>query len=342
MSLYVSHANQWIPCPGSYRIQQTHPRPIYAATINGIQEHEEARAGVVEGKPIVTPQVQDYVDFIMDGNPRRRIIEEKLPLTTDELTLNVKADCVNIFHERIDVWDYKAGFTPVTAKSNWQLLAAAMATLDNIPEAAADVPINLYIFQPRLSSKPDLWTVDAEDLRSHRVILFNAAKNALSDNPTTASGYWCHNCGGLAFCHTAKLAEQRALGFAGYLLDAERTPELIGEDLTVLKAAKSYLDKMIIALEARVSSEIKRGRAIPGWELETSRSRIVWEEGRDLGPLSALADQMGVSMWKKDPITPKQLIDAGLPEAVVKLFTQTKPGSLTLKQKGEIIWPTIS
>lgn len=339
--LYVSHAHQWIPCPGSYQVQQRHPQPLRQSTINGIQEHEEARAAVLEGKDVVTPEVQQYVDLITDGSPRIRSMEARLPISQEGVTLGVKADCINVFADRVDVWDYKSGYTPVVAKSNWQLLAGAMAALDNIPEVTPDMRFNLYIHQPRISEIPQRWTVDFEDIRAHRVLLFHAAKKALSTNPDTSAGPWCYNCGGLAHCNTAAQAEKRLLEVAGYLMDADRPPDTLGNDLVVLKAANGYLTRLITALEARVANELKLGNTIPGWELSTTRSRVVWDDSKSLDLLESLCKQMDVCMWKKDPITPLQLIKEGIPETVVKQFTVSKPGRLTLKQTEEIQWPKL-
>ena len=340
--LYVSHANQWIPCPGSYQVQQRHPKPLYQATINGIQEHEEAAQAVLMNIPITTPEVQQYVDLITDGTPRRRVLEQRLPLSQDGITLGVKSDCINIFADRVDVWDYKSGYTPVSAKSNWQLLAGAMAAVDNLPEATKDMRFNLYIHQPRVFDKPQLWTVDYAGLMDYRALMFRAARKALSPNPDINAGHWCYNCGGLAHCNTAEQAEKRLLEVAGYLMDAERSPDMLGGDLVILKAASGYLSRVITALEARVANELKLGNPVPGWELSTTRSRVVWDDSKNLDLLEALSKQMDICMWKKDPITPLQLIKAGVPETVVKQFTVSKPGNLTLKQREEIQWSTIS
>jgi hypothetical protein len=98
----------------------------------------------------------------------------------------------------------------------------------------------------------------------------------------------------------------------------------LGLELQILTRAKEAIEFRYTGISKQIETMIKQGHNIPQWELRAKSSRKEWTVAPD--DLEKIATSYNLELTKKVPITPKQAIDAGLPEYLADMLTQTKPG----------------
>ena len=330
MNLKASNAYRWVPCPGSVMLEDKYPSiPLDDGRLRGLEEHGLA-AKLLSGEAVtVGPEVMEYINDVRAVTDKP-YVETRLPLERDGIQLNCILDAYHYEagKNRFYIWDYKAGYKPVSAVGNWQLLTYAMALLDKIPNLENSATFELRIVQPRIRTEADVWIIPAINLRSYRNILFDAAINAGSDNPKLQTGNHCSYCSALGYCTASIEAGWTAVGYQDYALDVKRPVNQLAHDLDIIDTALDYLKDMKKAIESQLLHALRGGKQVLGYEVGTGRPNMSWSQ--DVGVVKALESVYGVKLVKESLITPKQAIAAGVPKSVVNAYSSVSSGGIRL------------
>jgi hypothetical protein len=102
----------------------------------------------------------------------------------------------------------------------------------------------------------------------------------------------------------------------------------LGTELSLLNHHLARLEARKTGLEEMAASEIKAGKVVPGFALESTSGRVGWT--KPIEEVIALGQMMGVDISKPGACTPTQAIKAGLPEDLVGSYSERKVGGLKL------------
>lgn len=181
-------------------------------------------------------------------------------------------DCCIIAGDTLTVIDNKTGFIKVTAEEegqlNSQLAIYGLYAYKAFKDVYAITQIRLVIFQERIHNFSEI-TVSAEQLEAwEKDVLIPAAKNAMSENPKSASGWWCKYCPGKATCRTRS---DEAFETVGEM----KPPNLMTDD--EIEAVLPKLDSVIAYAEAvkeyALKKAIEQGRRWTGFKLVESQTK---------------------------------------------------------------------
>ncbi len=149
-----------------------------------------------------------YANFVVDTvtYEERRVGEKPVVLIEQYLEMDYApdshgtVDCCIIAGDTLTVIDNKTGYIKVEGDLNSQLAIYGLYAYKAFKAIYPIRNIRLVIFQERVHNISQV-VVSAEDLEKwEEKKLIPAAKNALSDNPVSASGWWCKYCPGRAIC----------------------------------------------------------------------------------------------------------------------------------------------
>lgn len=208
-------------------------------------------------------------------------------------------DCCIIAGDTLTVIDNKTGFSKVTAEEdgqlNSQLAIYGLFAYKAFKAVYQIKQIRLVIFQERIHNISEV-TVSAEQLETwEKDVLIPAAKNAMSDNPKSASGWWCKYCPGKAICKTRSAEAFMAVG-------EMKQPDLMTDD--EIEAILPKLDSVIAYAEAvkeyALKKAVEQGRKWTGFKLVESQTK------------RKIADELAVG---------KILTDAGYDPYIKKLIS---------------------
>ena len=349
--LAPSSAARWVQCGGSVSMCAKYPQAEGdPKAVEGRLAHETVAAFLLNQPPPdgATEEMLDGADMMLDA---------VLPITKpsseapDGLALLVEShvDCSNIHPEnwgtpdawainrayrRLYVWDYKFGHRYVDAFENWQMINYACGILKVAGVAREDIDqytVHLTIVQPRNFHKDGpvrTWTLSVPELHGYGLRLRAAAELAMSEGALCNTGPECRDCTARHACPTLQATGYNAVDMSGDPVPFDLSPEALGRELTRMKAAAELLDARISGLENEALSKCKQGVSVPGWMTEQGSGRERW--ARPVEEVIALGEMMGVNINKPAALTPKQAIKAGLPEMVVKQYTETPVGEIKL------------
>lgn len=342
--LAPSRAAQWVNCPGSIAMQNQCPKPSESiAAREGTAAHWLAEY-VLTGRGTltdagskapngveVTDEMRQAVSIYTKGilsrfKPEVLRVEEKItaPMIHAECwgTLDLSAYDADTNTLLID--DLKYGFGKVDARENWQLICYAAGKL----QGAESCKVRFEIWQPRLSDKPSVWEIHAADLRPYINKLHTAAHEALSDSPKLKTGNHCVYCSARAACPAISKSAASILDLVDQATLDELTPEMVANEITVLRYAADLLKYRLTGLEAQAMGLLQSGKFVPGYTIAPGRGSEVW--AKPLEEVFSLGDMFGVKLRKEEAITPKQAIKAGIPADFVKQYSRIEESALKL------------
>lgn len=235
-------------------------------------------------------------------------------------------DCCIIAGDTLTVIDNKTGFIKVTAEEdgqlNSQLAIYGLFAYKAFKDVYAIKQIRLVIFQERIHNFSEI-TVSAEQLEAwEKDVLIPAAENAMSENPKSASGWWCKYCPGKATCRTRS---DEAFEVVGEM----KPPNLMTDD--EIEAVLSKLDSVIAYAEAvkeyALKKAIEQGRRWTGFKLVESQTKRKITDEVAVGKILTDAGY--------DPYTKKLLSISDIQKMVGKSQFDTLVGNYVTRPKGQ-------
>lgn len=263
---------------------------------------------------------------------RKRIGAEPIVLIEQYLEMDYApdthgtVDCCIIAGDTLTVIDNKTGFIKVTAEEDGQLNSQLAIYGLYAYKAFKDVypikQIRLVIFQERIHNFSEI-TVSAEQLEAwERDVLIPAAKNAMSENPISASGWWCKYCPGKATCRTRC---DEAFETVGEM----KPPNLMTDE--EIEAVLPKLDSVIAYAEAvkeyALKKAIEQGRRWLGFKLVESQTKRKITDEVAVGKILTDAGY--------DPYTKKLLSISDIQKMVGKSQFDTLVGNYVTRPKGQ-------
>lgn len=226
------------------------------------------------------------------------------------------------------VSDYKFGHRYVSPERNWQLIAYAIGTMTAYYPT---MRVILQIVQPRSYHRDGpvrTWEIDGERLRGYAEQLHGACMAALKPDAQCVAGRHCYECPARTVCEAALHLEQDALALSGTSipLDASLTAKAVR--LRQVRRAADHLKQMESGLAEDLTAAVRRGESVPGWTLQSSAGREKWV--KEPAEIVALGTLMGLELGKPAVVTPNQARKAGLPEDIVKAYSERSAGSVNL------------
>ena len=235
-------------------------------------------------------------------------------------------DCCIIAGDTLTVIDNKTGFIKVTAEEdrqlNSQLAIYGLYAYKAFKDVYAIKQIRLVIFQERIHNFSEI-TVSAEQLETwEKEILIPAAKNAMSDDPKSASGWWCKYCPGRATCRTRSDGAFEVVG-------EMKPPNRMTDD--EIEAVLPKLDSVIAYAEAvkeyALKKAIEQGRRWLGFKLVESQTKRKITDEIAVGKILTDAGY--------DPYTKKLLSISDIQKMVGKSQFDTLVGEYVTRPKGQ-------
>ena len=263
---------------------------------------------------------------------RKRIGAEPIVLIEQYLEMDYApdthgtVDCCIIAGDTLTVIDNKTGFIKVTAEEDGQLNSQLAIYGLYAYKAFKDVypikQIRLVIFQERIHNFSEI-TVSAEQLEAwEKDVLIPAAKNAMSENSKSASGWWCKYCPGKATCRTRS---DEAFEVVGEM----KSPNLMTDD--EIETVMPKLDSVIAYAEAvkeyALKKAIEQGRKWTGFKLVESQTKRKITDEVAVGKILTDAGY--------DPYIKKLLSISDIQKMVGKSQFDTLVGNYVTRPKGQ-------
>lgn len=348
-----SGMHQLIQCPGSWKMQQLHPR---SANISD-EEAKEGEAGhwvcaemsagrepkrgdLAPNGVLVTDEMLEGADLWIStvGTSPTMHVEERLPPSPEIDPDNWGTPDRWDFLQNellIDVADYKFGRRFVDVFENWQLMNYALLIIDAVLQLDGmqdqHVKVRFRIVQPR-SYHPEgpvrEWICRASDLRGARNQIRAACEQARGPNPVTRVGHACRDCSARAYCGTLARATEDALTEVGRVTPLNLEASGIGTELRFIGRAIEVLQARRSGLSEVALASVRQGVAIPGFRAQQGQGRQVWKV--PVEQVAALGAMMEKTLTQQEPITPKQAIKLGIDAAIVESFTEIRHGEIKL------------
>ena len=354
--LSPSAASRWVACTGSVSMCQQFPESADSPkSMEGTAAHwvcaeflagrDQIALGTLAPNGIaVTQEMIEGAQMYYDAFPADAIgpggslvVEYRVSAPSIHPT-----DCWGTLDARyikngtIYIKDYKFGHAYVDVFENWQMIAYAAATLDEMPGLNDQLMrFEFTIVQPRCfhaDGPVRTWSVQASDLRGYFNKLRAAAEKALSPLASLEVGPHCAYCPAIHACPAAQQAVQSTFDLAQTPIPSPLDPASLSLLLRRVKAAMGTLKAMGGGLEEEAESRIRQGERIPGFDLIPGRGKTEWNKSLD--EVQSLGVLLGADFRKAGCVTPiqakKMLKDRGMDEGIVAAYSEAKSGALQL------------
>ena len=269
----------------------------------GINLHKKA-SDILLGSDYNAMDDPDLTYYINECNKLegQKLIEIKLSY----LGINTRIDFACIGNNEITIIDLKTGKVPVKAFLNWQLLTMCFIFINNYGKCD-DTKINLKIIQPYVftGEKIDTWTRTVKELKPYFDQIINAIQMANSDMAVLKSGDHCKYCPLLSKCHVALKAGVSLFEVASKI-SVDRDIN-VGKRLSYIERAFNHLNSLKKVYEVEATEKLKNGDPVQGYCLKTKSSALKWSIPDT--SIENLGTSYNLNLFKKTPLTPKQVID---------------------------------
>lgn len=294
------------------------------------------------GHPITEEMVECGGRMLVDiqslGANTSIMIEQAVTMPRVHPTLNWgRADMIGVNRaERIIyAWDYKFGHGYVDAFENWQLVDYGEGARGFFGvDVDASWTFDLRIYQPRsfhADGPVKRWTLDGVRFQEFVRWLAIAAHDATQPDAPMVVGKHCHHCSARHACPALQTAGGLSMDVSMRGVPHELTPANAGLALRMVRTARERLEDMETGLEAQILASIRRGVAVPGWDVVQGYGRERWNVPID--EVIALGELLGEDFRKPpEAITPAQAKKKkGVDEAVISVYSEKPPGEIKLK-----------
>lgn len=224
------------------------------------------------------------------------------------------------------VWDFKNGHLPVEAFENRQAMCYVAGLFDEFDFGVPydeNLTVHIRIVQPRAFHREGPireWVVMGSDLRPYFDELRTGAAESLGPNKTCRSGAHCRYCSGRHACDTALKAGVQLYEAAAAPAPVELSVEAVAVQYGIVQRARKQLEYLETGYEEQIQGLVRGGVNVPGWMVEPGVGRECWS--KPAHEVAALGELYGVDVEKKDLITPNQAKKKGIPEDVVKMYSE--------------------
>lgn len=232
------------------------------------------------------------------------------------------------------LFDYKFGHGIVEVIENRQLIAYTSGLFSEVPDLDdQNTVVVMAIIQPRAYHREGpvrWWKIKGSDIRADVNILHMQAEKATSPNPPALPDPdACKNCKGRHACEALQRAAYLAADKAQQATAIDLSPLALGIELRLLTRAQKLLEARVSGLEAQATAEIKRGKLVPYWMMESTPGRLGWNKPD--AEVLMLGTIYGVDIARPpEPVTPTQAIKAGLPAELVGAYASRPIGAAKL------------
>lgn len=356
--LYASNAPRWVGCPGSALAESQGPQGDKTAARAGDRAHEAGLAMIQKLCQAIEPHPSQYPTLPTDGYNAAAVYAKIVvayarkcnvfaePYLLLEKTLDcshmpgvtrVKPDAVlwDARNFSLHVFDFKAGYGPVAALSNKQLLIYTLVVLLHYGISLQDerVTLHLHIIQPNnclRSDADDCWSLTLAEFLPLIKEIELAALAALREDPPCIPGVHCHYCRARGNCVTFGSANSRLLELAaagvsqGY---AARTPEQLALEADILNVARTTLEQREAGIIAEIETLLQQGQRVPRYAVERKGGWENWTSSDDV--IAECLKPFDVDPYRM--CTPNQIRKSGkVPDNVVDVLAKRGPGKAKL------------
>jgi hypothetical protein len=302
---------------------------VHSATTNapnGVEVSEEMR----DGAAVWVEALEDFPARIETPVRIARIHPSKCWGTPDARQYNPELMILRVA-------DYKFGYEYVDEFENWQLLAYAVGSLDEIfPNGEwLDIPqivIHMTVVQPRYYNGQPIrtWTIQTAGLKHYAERMRTAVAEAESANPRVISGPHCTHCPARVVCKVNQRTAMHAVDFAGRVDPMISDPGDIGRELALVQEFIKRLEARETGLAATAEALIRSGQRVPYYSLEQTEGRLAWTGG--VQEIEMLAQMVGKSALKPPAlVTPTQAIQRKLLDTrVIAAYSDRPKGAFKL------------
>jgi hypothetical protein len=352
--LAASSAARWVACPGSVALCALYPGEDSPASLEGTAAHwvasesilnAQASIGTVAPNGVeVTEEMLDAADMYAMSVLDVARLGGALHIEKTMACHAIHSDCggtPDAWHHDsgiITIWDFKYGHGFVDVFENWQLITYAAGILEQLGvKRGSDVDDQFFtlrfrVVQPRNYHRDGPireWVINASELRPYFNILRAAAGAAwLRVDAKCVPNSECRYCSARHVCEAVQQAGFSAMEYSGSPVPLVLSDAALGTELSLLNHHLARLEARKTGLEEMAASEIKAGKVVPGFALESTSGRVGWT--KPIEEVIALGQMMGVDISKPGACTPTQAIKAGLPEDLVGSYSERKVGGLKL------------
>lgn len=357
--LSASAAARWVACAGSVNLCALYPSEDTPKSLEGTAAHwvaSEALAGITVPFGAIAPNGIEVTEEMLDGADMYAENVLAVARTGGQLHVEKTMGCHSIHsdcggtpdawhHDSgiITVWDYKFGHGFVDVYENLQLIVYASGILDQLGvKNGSGVDDQFFTFRFRIVQPRNYhrdgpireWVVKASELRAHFNILRAAAKKAwLRTDAQCTPNAECEYCSASHVCEALQQTGFKGMDYASGSTPLVLSNAALGTELTLLNHYLARLEARKTGLEEMAASEIKAGRIVPGFTLNSTVGRLGWTKPVD--EVIALGQMMGVDVSKPGVITPTQAIKKGLPDTLVAGYAARAAGGLKLTATDE-------
>jgi hypothetical protein len=313
-------------------MEEIYPGKDSSASREGTLAHEEAARCLRTGEVPNNPDVKMYVDFVRRIIPKDHFIsvEEKLYLPRIHEECYGTPDAWGRDDNKIFLFDFKYGFTPVEAFENWQLLCYMSGLLEKI-NPHKPFEMHFYIVQPRdFYNQIKHWKItDLNEFYKYEHKLRISSEISMEEDAPLGPSDQCKYCSARAFCKPLKQTVTERIKNMNPSDDLDDNE--LGTELKELHDTQTLLEARITALEEETLAKLKLGRRIPFYQLGRTQPREKWiKPVQEVLTLGRLFD---IDLAKpQEAITPKQAIKAGIPADTIREYSETPLGELKLER----------
>lgn len=332
-------------CPASRAMEARMPEIETDEAKEGTLAHAVAAACLTGNKipkadTNMLVHVQFYLDYIASHQeaywPNSPIFtEQKIPIPDIDPNCFGTPDAYFIIDKVLYLFDFKYGFTPIEAFENWQLIAYASGIIDY--HTAELNYVNFHIVQPRDFKNPiKTWTIGIDKFREYELSLISTERLSLRTDHTHVLAFKptsdaCKHCKARAVCNPLKTEISERMEKIQNMTTSELTPTTVGIELKDLNEASTLLDARITGLEEQAMYYLRSGKDVPHFRIGYTSPYAKWKGTPE--EMNTL-DEMFEGKLKKpqEYVTPNQAIKLGVPEKLVKTYSEKPHGSAKLEQ----------
>lgn len=344
----ISSLYRTVPCPGWIKMASTvEPLPPSEEELEGQAAHEvilKMQQGEVVNEGDETTVGVRVTEEMIDGG--MLWIRSIMPLGVAEQPVRVSR--IHPVHcwgtpdyysygqttKTIYLPDYKFGHRFVEVFNNWQIVGYVAGVLEKLGLDDQETTVIGSIIQPR-GYHPEgpvrMWKFTASDIRAHINIAMQAAQEALGPNPKTQAGNHCRDCPARHQCPTLQAAGADGITFTGSSEPSKLTGATLALELFLLKRAEKLMEARITGLEEQAKALLSKGLPLPGIYMQRTAGRLAWNPDVTIDELRMLGELCKLDIIKPPKaITPKQLVDLGIDEAVISEYATRSNGGFKL------------
>lgn len=356
-----SKAARRMACPGSRIMEQDYPSEETQSVREGIAAHWVAAqtlkqnskfspGDVAENGELITQEMLDainvYVQEVLshaslNGDGIERLIDFKIEYPTGPInSINsacrgvIDAFCIN--DGVLKIWDFKYGHSYVSPFENWQLLEYAASIIGDPLYRNKIKNIELTVVQPRCYGFPPIknWRIDLDVFEVYLSRLKESENISLRPDAPCIPNPLCKTCNARVVCPTLQIATSETLEIAELSYAYKLNLQNYVQELQLLKRTQKLLEARITGIEQILTYSLKQGERVPGYCLKPSNKRERWIKPVD--EVIQLGQLFNIDLAKPiELITPLQAVKKGIPEDVIKTYSEKPQGELVLTEDNE-------